>query len=317
MSAKSKTCVACAEEIKAEAILCRFCGTNQSGFKPSRSPDSVSNEPPQESRQDGQNLALTMALNAAKVSWVLAGGFAALFILGFRPDGVYGPWQPVGVFSLGVLVLSLTALIAMSVAISPKRPRTNSLRAIRLGLIPWASLAFLITVVAYVIGINHYSAGQEIDAESDLASAEASTVPTEVPTREPEPPKPEVQPLPKTEPIVPQKSQYELDIEKSASEQLRTCQALFAHDFTSMNNSWGQPGHGAIVLGHYDSLWSSLQNDIPLGDFNVYRDRMLDALLVYGQIASMYEEIEVYDSWEVWTPQQTFQRQYETLVALC
>jgi len=311
-----KACVACAEEIKSEAVLCRFCGTNQSDFKRSDSTEFAKHEPTNHSSPATQSPLIATAVSTAKVSWVFAGGFVAWLVLGFRPDSVYGPWQPVGVFSLGVLILSLIALIAMSAAISPKRPKTIPLRALRLGLIPWVSGAFILTLVAYAVGINHSSAG-ELDAQPSETSVAAATIPTDVPKDEPEAQTTEIRPLPKAETIVPQKSQYELDIEKSASEQLRTCQALFAHDFTSMNNSWGQPGHGAIVLGHYDSLWSSLQNDIPLGDFNVYRDRMLAALLVYGQIASMYEEIEVYDSWEVWTPQQTFQRQYETLVALC
>ncbi len=316
LKSQGKPCVACAEEIKREARLCRFCGTSQSDFKSSNLSEPESKPIPQIIPQDRQSLSLTVAVNVAKASWVLAGGFAAWLILGFLPNSVYGPWQPVAVFSLGVFVVSLASLISVSVAISPDRPRTKSLRALRSGLITWTSAAFAIMLVAFVIGINYSSSGQ-IDAEPAASSAEASTAPAEVPKKEPEPPKTEVQPLPKAEPIVPQKSQYELDVEKSATEQLRTCQALFAHDFTSMNNSWGQPGHAAIVLDHYNRLWSSLQNQIPLGGFNVYRDRMLDALLLYGQIAEMYEEIDVYTSWEVATPQQNFYRQYENLAAIC
>lgn len=314
--AELKPCIACAEEIKHQAQLCRFCGTQQSNFKGSNLVEPESESIHRMSPQSPQSMGLTLALNTAKAGWVLAGGFAAWLILGFLPNSVYGPWQPVAVFSLGVFVVSLASLIAVSVALSPDRPRAKPLITLRSGLITWTSAAFAIMLVAFVIGINYSSSGQ-IDAELEASSAEASTAPAEVSEKEPEAQKTEIKPLPKADPIIPQKSQYELDIEKSATEQLRTCQALFAHDFTSMNNSWGQPGHAAIVLDHYNRLWSSLQNQIPLGDFNFYRDRMLDALLLYGQIAEMYEEIDVYTSWEVATPQQNFYRQYENLVAIC
>ena len=118
-------------------------------------------------------------------------------------------------------------------------------------------------------------------------------------------------------PPEPEKTDLEIQIEHSATEQLKTCQALWSFDWTRVNDSWGEPGHADALVEAHQTLSASLQNTISLGDFNIYRDNMLAALLMYANIAGIYEQIEAYDSWEVWTPSQEFKRRYDALSSQC
>jgi hypothetical protein len=118
-------------------------------------------------------------------------------------------------------------------------------------------------------------------------------------------------------PPEPAKTELELQMEHSATEQLRTCEALLSFDWTTVNDSWGQEGHADALWAAHQTLSADLQNTISLGDFNTYRDNMLAALLMYANIAGIYEQIETYDSWEVWTPSQEFKRRYDALSNQC
>jgi hypothetical protein len=152
------------EEIKAAAVLCRYCGTNQSEFEFEASITSDETSPTQADGHSGgeKNILSSVAAIAGKSSWVVAGGGLAWLVFGFRPDGIYGPWQPVGVFAAGTFVIALTMLIGVSVAISPKRPKTQMLRSWGVGFVAWAKVSLFTFLLAYSISMNQYGATQSV-----------------------------------------------------------------------------------------------------------------------------------------------------------
>lgn len=226
-SGTTKRCIACAEEILAEASLCRFCMSPQSGKE--RKPRSL-------------NKTAFIAVGASIV--LSASGLGAFALLeSFSAESTPEPQTPIAI----------------------EQPQT------------------------------------ETEAETNERKVERA--------------KPSV--TKKLDPVEEPKTQEQILIEKAAAEQLKTCQALWAHDLTELNDTWGTYEHADVVWKHYEQLYAELQNEIPIGDFNVYRDRMLDAMLFYWQMADLWRDLEVYESWEVWTPMSIFYDEYEILWNRC
>lgn len=226
-SKSTKKCIACAEEILAEASLCRFCKSPQSG-----------------QTVISANFPKTVLIAVAASILLVASGLVGFAVLeNFSEEPTPEPQTPIVV----------------------EQPQTSP---------------------------------EEERNERKVEEVKPSV--TE-----------------KLEPVEEPKTQEEILIEKAAAEQLKTCQALWAHDLAELNDTWGTHEHADVVWKHYEQLYAELQNEIPIGDFNVYRDRMLDAMLFYWQMADLWRELEVYESWEVWTPMSIFYDEYEVLWNRC
>jgi len=157
MPEETKQCVACAEEIKRQAGLCRFCGTNQNDVLYSESSSALPAAAPQVSKQKvgrGPNLR-----DVLRSSWLLSGGFLLFVAAGFHPSGIYGPWQPVAVFATGVFAPSLLLFIVINV-VMPSEPSSGQ-RSLRRGSLAWSSLSLAVSLFAWSVSFDFYETNQE------------------------------------------------------------------------------------------------------------------------------------------------------------
>lgn len=153
ISSETKECVACAEDIKSGALLCRFCGTIQADFVSDTSKTKLKS-----SNVGWRKLFHELARRA----WVLAAGFVPIGILKPPFDGIYGPTQPIGVFGIGVLFASialatLTWLIDHYLSYSHAGSHAMHGRSVSpVGYWLWALISFSIVLLFFAVGMDYY-----------------------------------------------------------------------------------------------------------------------------------------------------------------
>jgi hypothetical protein len=148
----NKKCVACAEKIRVEATLCRFCRTAQPANPTKRTAviDLV---------ERGTRPPLLTELR--RTSWVLLAGFVPHIIFGTRFDSIYGPTQPVGVFSSGVFLAASASALSLSVfkLFSDTRraafDETWRYEYPPRGYWVWALISLVISIAAFLIGMEY------------------------------------------------------------------------------------------------------------------------------------------------------------------
>ena len=168
MTEETKQCVACAEEIKRQARLCRFCGTNQNDVLYSESSSAPPTPAQQVSKQKvgrGPNL-----LDVLRSSWLLSGGLLFFVAFGFDPSGIYGPWHPVAIFAAGVFAPSLLLFIIINV-VMPSEPSSGQ-RSLRRGSLAWASLSLAVFLLGFSVSFSFYESNNYPVPDGHLSLSE-------------------------------------------------------------------------------------------------------------------------------------------------
>lgn len=180
MAAETKACIACAEEIKYAAKLCRFCGTTQPELEDAESADD-SSRPTTAPAPEKSHISLVSEF--FKSSWVGVGGLALFAVFGFNADGIYGPWQPVGVFAAGTAVVAFISFVFAALAtaravqdIPKRRVRRNSF-----GI--WLAISLVVFVIGYSLSMDYYNRDSAPSASSEEVP-EAPSFETPVPEGE-------------------------------------------------------------------------------------------------------------------------------------
>jgi hypothetical protein len=146
MATTYKPCIACAEEIKLQAKLCRFCGTKQ--FAPARTKATA---------QD--SVLVSRSRDALNASWVLFGGPLVWVLGGFHPNGIYGPMHPYATFVSGVAVASLllTALASALLAVDGNdKKRSLLMKSIKRGSLVWFTISLFFVLILVPMTISYY-----------------------------------------------------------------------------------------------------------------------------------------------------------------
>ena len=146
MANEYKQCIACAEEIKVRAKLCRFCGTKQ--VSPARTPNT-----------GDDSVLVSRARDALNASWVLFGGPLVWVLAGFHPNGIYGPMHPYATFVSGVAAASLvlTALAsALLAGAGNSKKRSLLMKSMRRGSLIWLTISVFFVLILIPMTISYY-----------------------------------------------------------------------------------------------------------------------------------------------------------------
>ena len=149
---RHKKCVACAEKIRTEASLCRFCRTVQP-----ENPTGQARGIAEEERGVRPSILLEMR----RTAWVLLAGFVPHIIFGTRFDSMYGPTQPIGVFSSGVFLaaffsaLSLSAVNALSDSRRAGFDEAWHYKHRPRGLWIWTLISLAIAIASFLFGTEY------------------------------------------------------------------------------------------------------------------------------------------------------------------
>ena len=161
--------------------------------------------------------------------------------------------------------------------------------------------------------VNTHNASQQTAEPASQDTTTSSERPTQtLPSTRPQAPEPEPEPPPP-----PPKSPQEILAEEHAAEMKRVCDIVVFYDWNRMDASWGNRGHWKDVFRAYDDIDGQVGRVVSFFDFSMQYDRTMDALRHYGQMAQLWEEIDVYTSWEVATPANRFDDNLNTLWRMC
>jgi len=146
MAIAYKQCFACAEDIKLQAKLCRFCGTKQvtPALTTTSSDDSV---------------LVSRSRDALNSSWVLFGGPLVWVLAGFHPNGIYGPMHPYATFVSGVAVASLLLTVLASALLAAdrnNRKRSLLIKSIKRGSLIWLTISLFFVLILLPMTISYY-----------------------------------------------------------------------------------------------------------------------------------------------------------------
>ena len=177
--------------------------------------------------------------------------------------------------------------------------------------------ASILIATSAVGAIAWQATTNQLPNDVSAAQGEEPTPSTQSPSQPITPPRPQ-QPEPEPEPPPPPpKSPQEILAEEHAAEMKRVCDIVVFYDWNRMDASWGNRGHWKDVARAYDDLNGQIGRVVSFFDFSMQYDRTMGALLTYAQIAEMYEEIDVYSSWEVAGPANRFNDQLNVLWRMC
>ena len=184
-------------------------------------------------------------------------------------------------------------------------------------LIIAAIVAGVLVATSAVGAIAWQATSNNVTEQATEEPVVPQTESTERPAQPLPPPRPQ-QPEPEPEPPPPPpKSPEEILAEQHAAEMKRVCEIVVFYDWDRMDASWGNGGHWKDVFRAYDELDSQIGRVVSFFDFSMQYDRTMDTLLRYGQMAQMWEEIDVFTSWEVATPANRFYDDLNVLWRMC
>jgi hypothetical protein len=205
----------------------------------------------------------------------------------------------------------------LSGADQPGEGAVGKAKTPRKAIVLSAIVAGVLVATSAVGAIAWQATGNNTSQETAEPPSQSSTSSSEGPTQTLPPPRPQA-PEPEPEPPPPPpKSPQEILAEEHAAEMKRACDVVVFYDWNSMDASWGNRGHWKDVYRAYDEIDAQVGRVVSFFDFSMQYDRTMDALLHYGQMAKLWEEIDVYTSWEVATPANRFNDNLNILWRMC